>query len=155
MPRHSRLILRPIRRAHLIVLFGLLSTNTNVYGDDTISLFNAHGEAEAYITPDKTIYLWSGKPVAYLYSDPRRAGESIYAFDGKYLGWFEQGFARDRNGDQTCGVKSVIKSRQLEPLKSLKELKPIKALRELPPIRPIIHHSWSDTSCRTFLSRGR
>jgi hypothetical protein len=147
--------LRPVSRAYLIVLLGLFFTTSKVYGDDTISLFNVNGQAEAYITPDKTIYLWSGKPLAYLYSDHHRAGESIYGFNGKYLGWFEQGLARDRKGDKTCGIKNTVRSTRLESLKSLKELKPLKALRELPPIRPLIHNRWSDTSCSVFLSRGR
>jgi hypothetical protein len=121
---------------------------------DEITLFDAKGNAAAYIAEDQTIYLWSGKPVAYLYPDSGHEGFDIYGFNGKHLGWFIKGIARDHEGDAACGVKSVVSLPQLEPLKSLKELKTLKSLRELRPLRPIFSRSWSATPCRIFLFDG-
>jgi len=121
---------------------------------DETTLFDADGRATAYIAEDMTIYLWSGKPVAYLYSDSDHEGFDIYGFNGKHLGWFVGGIARDHEGNAACGVKSVVPLPQLEPLKSLKELKPLKSLRELRPLRPIFSRSWSDVPCRIFLYEG-
>lgn len=47
-----------------IVLCTLIA-NAYVAADET-PLFNAQGQATAYIADDFTIDLWSGKPVAYL-----------------------------------------------------------------------------------------
>jgi hypothetical protein len=106
------------------------------------------------VTEDMTIYLWSGKPVAYLVPDNSREGFNIYGFNGKHLGWFVHGVAWDHSGDAACAVKSAVSLAQLEPLKGLKELTPLKALRELAPLRPILSKSWSDTPCRIFLFEG-
>ena len=52
-----------------------------------ISLYDSVGEAVAYIDSDDelNIYLWRGKPVAYL------EHISLYGFNGKHLGWFKDG----------------------------------------------------------------
>lgn len=51
-----------------IIYFGL-STFCIAADDDEISLFDSTGTATAYIAEELTIYLWSGKPVAYLDTD--------------------------------------------------------------------------------------
>ena len=64
-----------------------------------ITLFDANGAPVAYIAPDEewAIYLWNGKPVAYLEHDGDAF--SIYGFNGKHLGWFDEGVVRDHQGD--------------------------------------------------------
>jgi hypothetical protein len=117
------------------------------------ALYDSTGTPVAYIADDLTIFLWSGKPVAYLYRGNR--GTDVYGFNGKHLGWFEKGYVRDDDGDATCGLKSVIRSPKLEPIKSLKELKPLKSLRELPPLKPTSSLEWADTPCKIALALGR
>jgi hypothetical protein len=101
-----------------------------------------------------TVYLWSGQPVAYLYSERGRDGLDVYGFNGKHLGWFVHGIIRNHDGDAECAVRGIIVSPKLEPLKSLKELKPLKSLRDLEPLRPIFSRSWANTPCRIFLGEG-
>jgi hypothetical protein len=62
--------------------------------DDEFSLYDSRGEAAAFIDPehDTTIYLWSGKPMAYLDKN------SVYGFNGKHLGWFIKGAIYDHDG---------------------------------------------------------
>lgn len=50
------------------------------------TLFDSRGRAAAYIAEDLTIYMWSGKPVAYLDRDSG-GGFHVYGFNGKHLGW--------------------------------------------------------------------
>lgn len=51
---------------------------------EEITLFETSGQPTAYIaTEDMTIFLWTGEPVAYFIKN------SIYGFNGKHLGWFE------------------------------------------------------------------
>lgn len=124
----------------VLALMMVLMTPSFVFSQtDETTLYDSKGKAAAYIADDMTIYLWSGKPVAYLSSGG--GGTSVYGFNGKHLGWFEKGYIRDHDGDAACGVKGVIRSPQLEALKSLKELKPLKSLKELAPLKPLISMS--------------
>ena len=51
-----------------------------------ITIYDKKGKTCAYIATDdtNTIYLFNGKPVAYI------DDENIYAFNGKHLGWFKR-----------------------------------------------------------------
>lgn len=139
----------PVRS--VLMLVALFSVVGHAQSDET-TLYDARGKPVAYIADDLTIYLWSGKPVAYLYRG--RTGVDVYGFNGTHIGWFEKGYIRDHDGDGACGVRAVIQSPQLEPLKSLKELKPLKSLRELAPLKPLTSQSWSDTPCGIILALG-
>lgn len=120
---------------------------------DEISLFDAKGRVVAYMSDDLTIYLWGGKPVAYLDRDSS-AGFHVYGFSGKHLGWFVRGIVRDHDGNGVCGIEGTGGLTELEPLKGLKELKPLKGLKELPPLRPLLSLQWSSVPCRLLLLEG-
>ncbi|HEV2349528.1 MAG TPA: hypothetical protein VG028_06735 [Terriglobia bacterium] len=68
--------------------------------NDEVDLYDSSARAVAYIASDKdlTIYLWSGKPVAYLEDD------SIYGFNGKHLGWFLKGTVHDHDGNVVAAI---------------------------------------------------
>jgi len=132
----------------------LIAAAMTGFAADETTLFDSRGRATAYIAEDLTVYLWSGKPVAYLFPDSRRDGFHVYGFNGKHLGWFVRGLARDHEGEGVCGIKGVLARTEIEPIKSIKEIKPIKSIREIPPIRPIFSRVWSETPCRLFLFAG-
>jgi len=115
-----------------------------------ISLYDMEGEAVAYIdTDDATIYLWGGKPVAYL------DGTNIYGFNGKHIGWLEEGIIWDHDGDGVGFIKGAVnKLTKLESLKGLKELKPLKSLKELAPLKPLKSRRWSRTPLELLLLSG-
>jgi hypothetical protein len=56
-----------------------------------ITLYDRRGTPAAYIATndENTIYLWTGEPSAYLYSD------QVYGFNGQHLGWFQDGILWD------------------------------------------------------------
>jgi hypothetical protein len=118
-----------MRRNIIAVLFlvlVLLTPSTLLARE--ITLFDSDGEAVAYIdTADElNIYLWEGKPVAYLDE------QSIYGFNGKHLGWFKGGIIWDHKGFAVGFVEGAVnKLTKLEPLKGLQELTPLKSLQEL------------------------
>jgi hypothetical protein len=121
-----------------------------------VSLFDASGEAVAYVdTGDElTIYLWSGKPVAYL---ENRYGDSthVWGFNGKHLGWFERGAIWGDDGSAACASKEAMTILpRLESLKSLKELKPLKSLKELPPLKPMLSGRFGRIPCAIYLEVG-
>ena len=122
--------------------------------NDEISLFNSKGIATAYIdTDDLTIYLWDGKPVAYL---SKSNGEfNIYGFNGKHLGWFIKGIVRDHDGDAVASTKEATNNyKEYEPYKGFKEYKPYKSYKEYAPYKPYFSTSWSKTNFKLFLLQG-
>jgi hypothetical protein len=74
--------------------------------EEELSLFDSTGAPVAYIAiaDDHTIYLWDGKPVAYL-SPSGSDGWHVYGFAGDHLGWFEQGILCDHNGNAVGATK--------------------------------------------------
>ena len=137
-------------------LFVLLCGQAAASSDHEIALFNSKGEPVAYIAVDDdyTIYLWGGKPVAYLYRHSNNI--HIYSFNGDHLGWFEDGIIRDHDGNAVGFKKDTVKKpTQLEPLKGLRELKPLKSLRELPPLKPLFTSRWSKIPLEVYLTFGK
>ena len=127
----------------------------SVVADDEVALFDSRGQATAYIALDDalTIYLWGGKPVAYLKRDTA-GGFHVYGFNGKHLGWFVGGVIRDHEGNGACAVKERFKSPPVEPFKAFKQFKPFKAFQEFAPFQPAFTTYWSDAPCRFFFAEG-
>lgn len=81
--------------------------------------------------------------------------DSIYSFNGRHLGFFENGQIWDHSGKvilftpQATGgpIKPL---RGLKPLKSLKALKPLKSLHCLKPLKPLKSLSWSNHSANNY-----
>jgi hypothetical protein len=148
---------RPLATVVLGLTLGTASAGTATArtGEDEIALFNAQGDATAYIAVDDdlTIFLWSGKPVAYLHDDPA-GGFHVYGFNGKHLGWLTQGIFWDHQGRVGCATKERMRQTSFEPFKAFKEFKPFKAFQEFAPFRPLLVQSWSDTGCGLLLARG-
>ena len=119
--------------------------------DDDVDLYDSAGKAAAYIAADQdlTIYLWSGKPCAYL------DDEDIYGFNGKHLGWFRSGLVYDHEGYVVAALAEAFRTPvELAPLKSLKQLRPLKGLKELKPMKPLWSKEWSRTPGKVFFLRG-
>jgi hypothetical protein len=124
--------------------------------DDEITLFNGKGKAIAYIdmSDEMTIYMWNGKPASYLESDSDAKGFHIYGFNGKHLGWFVDGVARDHDGKAACAVKERMQSTEGEPFKSFKAFKPFKDFTQSAPSRPTFRNAFSVVTCSAFLMEG-
>lgn len=122
---------------------------------DEVSLFDARGEATAYIALDDemTIYLWSGAPVAYLERD-NSGSYNVYGFNGTHLGWFVGGVIRDHNGDAACATRESIGYAEYEPYKAYRQYKPYKAYAEYAPYPPYFSNSFSQIPCRFLLAEG-
>ncbi len=136
------------------MMIALLVLGSSAHADDEVSLFDGLGRPAAYAAADLTIYLWSGKPVAYLERDSGASGFHIYGFNGKHLGWLVGGVARDHEGNGACAVKEALGRTELEPLKPFKQFKPFKSFKEFAPFRPFFSRAWSETPCRFFLAEG-
>jgi hypothetical protein len=146
--------LRSVARC-LVLIAAVAIPQAVAHADDEISLFDGSGQATAYIAPDEqmTIYLWGGKPVAYIDSDGNNSF-SVYGFNGKHLGWFSRGVIWDHSGHAECATAQMLSATQLEPLKALKQLSPIRSIPQLAPITPIFANSFGDISCIGLLALG-
>jgi len=123
-----------------------------VVADDDIDLFDGRRQAVAYIASDAdlTIYLWSGKPVAYFLE-----GEDIYGFNGKHLGWFLHGVVYDPDGHIVAAVPEAFKSPVAPPpFKAFKQFRPFKAFKEFKPFRPFLSKTWSSMLAKVFFLQG-
>ena len=138
------------------VALGFLLAIQPSHAENEVALYDSGGAATAYIATDDdmTIYLWDGKPVAYLKSD-KDAGYNVYGFNGKHLGWFVNGIIWNHAGDASCAIQEALATpAQLEPLKGLKELKPLKSLQALAPLRPLFSNSFGKLPCQFLLGEG-
>ena len=140
-------------RIFSIVFAGLNLFSLSLFGGNDISIYDKNGNAKAYIADDLTIYLWGGDPVAYLYNS---AGDwHIFGFNGRHLGWYDEGIIYDPNGYAIGAQKdAVIMITSIETIKGIKGIKPIKSIREIPPIKPILSMSWGNTPLIVFLKSG-
>ena len=115
-----------------------------------ISLFNKNGKPVAYIADDgESIYLWDGRPVAYLSED------KVYDWNGRQLGWFNNGTIFDIYGLR-CGFiqsKSPIAT-EMEPLKPQKHLKSVKGEKQPQAIKPILCYGYSNKNLEDLLEPG-
>lgn len=116
------------------------------------TIYNAKGKPEAYIdyTDEDTIYLWDGTPIAYLNKD------SIYGFNGKHLGWYEDGIMRDHSGNIVgFNKKAANVFVAFEPFKAFKKFKPFKSFEAFAPFKPFYHSTLSEFELIAFLLQGK
>lgn len=116
-----------------------------------LDLYDSRGRAAAFLEPSDglTFYLWSGEPVAYL------DDESVYGFNGKHLGWYQNGAVYDHDGNVVVAPAGMFRGVvEPAPPRGLRRLKPLKGLKELRPLRPLFGTSWSAIPAAVFLMRG-
>ena len=61
--------------------------------------YDRHGRPYAYADDGVHIYKYSGKPIAYI------AGQSVYSYPGRHVGFFEDGMILDHRGDAILFTK--------------------------------------------------
>ena len=119
--------------------------------NDEFSFYDSRGSATAYLdlSAGLTFYLWSGEAVAYLDDD------SLYGFNGKHLGWYQNGLVYDRSGGVVAAPASAF-SEPLSPAppRSPKGLRPLKGLKELKPLKPLFGRAWSTMPPEVFFLLG-
>lgn len=115
------------------------------------TLFDSRGVPIAYIDydDDLIIYAFSGTPLAYLNEN------NVYGFNGKHLGWFENGFLWDHSGLRAGFTQEVSPVfTQFEPFKRFKKFKPFKSFRQATPFKPFKNTGYIEMSLKFWLERG-
>ena len=117
------------------------------------SLFNKIGEPVAYIGDDfnRTIYLWDGIQVAYLYQE-----EYVYGTNGRHLGRFIENILYDEQGlrigftSGSCPVpvgKETVKPKKMAAYD-------IRPRWSAPPLPKLSYHD-SELDLAEFLKQGQ
>ncbi|KQP92738.1 MULTISPECIES: 4-fold beta flower protein [unclassified Methylobacterium] len=57
-----------------------------------IEFFDRAGQEAAFCHDGHALYLWNGKPAAFLHDD------KVYAYDGRFIGWADRGWISDETG---------------------------------------------------------
>jgi hypothetical protein len=115
--------------------------------------YNGEGEAVAYIAEDyrRTIYLWDGLAVAYLFQESH-----IYGINGKHLGWFKDEVIYDNDGARVgftsrTSTVSIGKAGPKGEKETVDELRP----RWSAPPLPKLGFQEADLDLADFLKQGR
>lgn len=120
---------------------------------NNITFYNSYGAPIAYLDSDGVhIFGFDGTPLGYL------KNEKVYNFEGRFLGWFENGWLYDLTNSPTFFTEEAkggpLKPlKQLKPLKGLKQLKPLKGLKELTPLKPLRSLNWSEFSDEMYFDQ--
>ena len=117
----------------------------------TIDFYSKSGTPIAYSDEGENIYLFTGEPVAYI------SGDAVYAFSGEHIGWFEDGWIRDKSGgcvfftqDAKGGPVKPVK--QVKPVKGVKHVKLVKGVKHVKSVKAVKSLSWSPKSGREFFA---
>ena len=109
------------------------------------TFYDSNGSPIAYTEDNEDIFLYSGMPVAYL------SDNSVYAYSGRHLGWFDNGWIRDNGGFCTFFTEEASGGpmkpmKQMKPMKGMKGMKPMKGMKQMKPMKPMDQLSWSSLS---------
>lgn len=152
-----------------LVLFALLGMLSGCDDDNDaqklpleseVTLFDQKAKPVAYIDykdTNPTIYIWDGTPVAYFYGE-----ESIYHFNGQFLGWYVKGVLYNTEGYAIAARQGIMQGEIVmnttfaEPVKGVKHIKPVPHVKSLAPVRPTLKDQWSTsaTSLLQYLTKG-
>jgi len=116
------------------------------------TIHDRNGSAVAYVDYDdeSTIYMWNGKPVGYLDQNNK-----VYGFNGKHLGWYEDGILWNLQGERSGFNKNACPVfTKFEPFKSFKQFKPFKSFKEFAKFKPFKKTIVSATSLEQHLMSG-
>lgn len=115
--------------------------------------YDNHGKPTAYTEDDMHIFLFTGQPVAYL------SGDAVFGFNGRLLGWFNNGWIRDLNGycvfysENATGCGPSMPSRGSCPSKGSKASMPSKASMQSRCSRASDKTGWSPLSGKQFFAQ--
>ena len=143
-------------RKHILP-FALLLISGSALAQEDVSLYDERGNAVAYIAPDeggRTIFLWGGKPVAYLQGNNPEI-QVVYGFNGRPLGVFTEGLIIDKDGKTLCATAAQMPATQPDPPKPAKSITPDRIYPKFGPSYVPTTSTWSGLGCATWLSLGR
>ncbi|HET7506174.1 MAG TPA: hypothetical protein VFK02_34380 [Kofleriaceae bacterium] len=115
-----------------------------------LTFYDVTGRPIAYCEDGRHVYAFTGLPLAYL------DGDSVFAFDGQHLGWWDRGWVRDHHGawvfftEIAAGVGLALPARRGAPPKGIKNVPPPIASGRIKPVPFADGSGWSSRSGAQF-----
>ncbi|MBD5458707.1 MAG: hypothetical protein HDR27_09085 [Lachnospiraceae bacterium] len=115
-----------------------------------MKFYDSRGNPIAYTQDGEYIYLSNGNPAAYI------SGNKVYGLNGHHLGWFENGWIRDKRGycvfyaDNVHSVRAVKPAKHVLPVKSVRHVLPVKSVKQVSLSNEVNNSSWSNLSNESF-----
>ena len=113
--------------------------------------YDRKGKPTVYFLNDgEHLYFFDGRPAAYLFED------AVYSFDGEQLGWFEEGWIRDRKGlcvlfaDQPLFEGPARPAKSEPPARQEPKSRPYRRQRKQKMAKAAARPAWSDLSPAEF-----
>lgn len=116
-----------------------------------LDFFDRSGNAIAYSEDRVHIYLYNGQALAYLISD------AIHLYRGEHLGWYENGWIRDKVGRCVAFSESASGGPPRpgvlpKPSKIARHMRPHTGPRDSRALRPIHSNIWSSLTTQEFFA---
>jgi hypothetical protein len=107
-----------------------------------LDFYSMTGDVVCYMGDDRHFYLWDGRAIAYL------AEDRVFAFDGRQLGWLDNGWLYDRGNRPSLFTVDAFGGparplRKARPVRTQPQRKPAKAPRQLGLIKATRTFEWS------------
>jgi len=120
-----------------------------------VAFYNNEGRPIAWIGDNRdypSIFLFNGNPVAWM------ADDGIYSYAGKYLGWYQDGWVRDKDGHAVFYTQEAIggparPARQARPARGARGARPARSAREARVAKAARTTSWSSLSNESFFDQ--
>lgn len=108
-----------------------------------IEFFDRAGGEAAFCQDGQSLYLWTGRAVAFIHDD------KLFAYDGRFIGWVDRGWISDTDGacllfehDAVGGPEKPKRRAKTTP--GPRGAKPSRAAPQDAPPRPVASPVWSD-----------
>ncbi|WP_019905942.1 4-fold beta flower protein [Methylobacterium sp. 77] len=108
-----------------------------------IEFFDRNGSEAAFCHDGQSLYLWNGRPAAFIHDD------KVYAYDGRFIGWADRGWISDEDGacllfehDAVGGPQKPKRQGKSSP--GPRGAKPQRGEARPAPARPTAIPAWSD-----------
>lgn len=116
-----------------------------------LDIYDRFGDGVAYSDDGVHIYLFGGAAVSYLIAG------ALYRYRGDQVGWYEDGWVRDRNGRCVAFSQWAVDGptrapMNAHPAKSIRQVRPTKEPCDPRTLRPIHSNAWSEIAAKDFFS---
>lgn len=118
----------------------------------SIAFYDQGGVAIAYSDDGVHVFMFAGEPIGYLEAD------AFYTYRGELMGWFEEGWLRDRDGRCVAFSEHAMggperPEKTAWPAQLMKQRIPTQERRDPRSLRPIHSNTWSTLSTLQFFAR--
>ncbi|MBL4788620.1 MAG: hypothetical protein JKY60_20440 [Kordiimonadaceae bacterium] len=116
---------------------------------DTTHFFAMSGQPVCYSPDGEHLYLWDGNSVGYI------TNEKVYAYSGKLVGWFYNGWLYDQRNcpalfSEVASGGPAKPAKRAKPAKAARGARPAKGAKQATPARPARSVSWSVFSSEAY-----